>query len=194
MKHLKKTGLLFLLFCGCLIGVKAQDLTIKTNLPYLLTAAPNFGAEYAVGDRVSLELTVGANPFKLKGEKRLRHWLVCPEVRYWKEDALKGHFLGFHLLGGQYDLSGWDLPLEIMDGIKTSRYLGYAYGAGVSYGYLWTLKNNLGIEATLGIGYATFRYDIYSLGENPVKKADKRKGYIGPSKAAISFVYRFNNN
>ncbi|MFA6701325.1 MAG: DUF3575 domain-containing protein [Dysgonamonadaceae bacterium] len=194
MEHLKRAGLVLLLFIGFLIGAHAQELAIKTNLPYLLTATPNFGAEYAVGNRVSLELTVGVNPFKLNGEKRLRHWVVWPEVRYWKDKALKGHFLGFHLLGGQYDLSGWDLPLEIMDGIKTTRYRGYAYGAGVSYGYIWTFKKNLGLEATLGVGYATFRYDLYSLGENPVKNADKRKGYIGPSKAAISLTYRFDKN
>ena len=50
----------------------AQELVVKTNLPYLLTTTPNIGVEYAFVRKFSFELTGGYNPFKFgEGEFRV---------------------------------------------------------------------------------------------------------------------------
>ena len=51
----------------------AQDLVVKTNLPYLLTTTPNIGVEYAFARNFSFELTTGYNPFKFGENKRIKH-------------------------------------------------------------------------------------------------------------------------
>lgn len=39
-------------------------------------------------------------------------------------------------------------------GLGNYRYDGKIYGAGISYGYHWILKNRWSMEATIGAGYA----------------------------------------
>ena len=51
----------------------AQELVVKTNLPYLLTTTPNIGVEYAFARNFSFELTTGYNPFKFGENKRIKH-------------------------------------------------------------------------------------------------------------------------
>ena len=189
MKNLSKASLVLLLILGFGLRANAQQLAIKTNLPYWLTASPNIGAEYSVGDRVSLELTAGFNPFNFGDEKLLKHWVVWPEVRYWFDNTYNGHFVGIHAVGGQFNLSGWDIPISVLDNLKTRRYKGSAIGAGFSYGYQWELSDKWGLEVTLGLGFVRFNYESFTLGDNPVRLIEDEKNYFGPTKGAFSLIY-----
>ena len=51
-------------------------------------------------------------------------------------------------------------------GLGNYRYDGKIYGAGISYGYHWILKNRWSMEATIGAGYARLDYDKYACGCN----------------------------
>lgn len=193
MMHKLKTLSLILFFTtGLLINANAQKTAVKTNIPYWFTATPNLGFEFALGEKVSLELSGGFNPFKFGDTKQLKHWVVWPELRYWTCETFNGHFFGLHAVGGQYNVGGWNLGIDRLAGLKSNRYQGNAIGAGVSYGYQWILNDRWGLEFTVGAGYARFDYDVYSLSGNGQKVGENKKNYFGPTKGALSIVYIIN--
>lgn len=189
---MKKIPLVLFLLIGLSFCAYAQKTMLKTNIPYWLTASPNLGAEVAVADNVSIELSAGFNPFKFGDDKQIKHWVVWPEARYWLNETYNGHFFGLHGVGGQFNMGGVDIPIWKLKNLKDRRYDGSAIGFGISYGYQWVLSSRWGLEATLGVGYARFDYDIYSLGENESKIGENKKNYFGPTKGAISITYVIN--
>ncbi len=175
--------------------VNSRETAIKTNLLYDATATVNLGIEQAIAPKWSLDLSANLNAWNMNHGARWKHWLVQPEARYWFCQALDGHFLAFHFVGGQYNIGHWtDGGLW---GIKSSklaenRYQGWFVGAGVGYGYAWALSKHWNLEAEIAVGYAYSRYDTFEC-ENCGRKtdADKTRHYVGPTKAAISLVYLF---
>lgn len=179
----------FLLISAISFKSNAQEMVLKTNLPYLLTTTPNVGFEYAFRDNMSVELTGGFNPFKFGEDKRIKHWVVWPELRYWTYESLNGHFFGLHGVGGAFNVSGWDLGIDKLSQLKDNRYQGTAIGAGVSYGYVWKLDIQWALELTAGLGIARFEYDSYTLSGDGFHIGHGKKNYIGPTKGAFSLVY-----
>lgn len=167
----------------------AQELFIKTNIPYLLTTSPNVGIEYAFARHFSVELTGGFNPFKFGENKRIKHWVVWPELRYWTYEALNGHFFGLHGVAGEFNVGGFDLGQEKLSSLKKNRYQGSAYGVGVSYGYVWILDNWWSLELSGGVGMARFEYDSFRLSGEGHQIGQGKKNYFGPTKGAVSIIY-----
>ena len=186
---LKTLSLFLFLTTGLIVSTHAQEISVKTNVPYWFTATPNVGFEYALGENLSLEFTAGFNPFKFGDTKQMKHWVVWPELRYWLCQPAGGHFFGLHGVGGQYNIGGLDLPGDRFAGLKTGRYQGSAFGVGLSYGYKWLLNDRWGLEITAGAGFARFNHDVYALGENGRKTGENSKNYFGPTKGALSFIY-----
>jgi hypothetical protein len=134
---MKKIALLVLLvFVGT--NVYAQEQALKTNLLYDLTTTVNLGYEVALGKKTTLDIWVnynpwtlgykwvgvegtenhfsnetGKNPFVEKREKKLKHWMVQPELRWWLCEKFNGHFFGVHLHGGQFNVGAMSLPFGI---------------------------------------------------------------------------------
>lgn len=186
-----KISFILLFATGLLFSAHAQKAAIKTNIPYLITTTPNLGLEFAVGDKVSIELSGGVNPFEFGENKQLKHWVVWPELRYWTCETFNGHFFGLHGVGGQYSIGGVDIPVWKLDRLKDRRYKGNAFGVGVSYGYQWILSDHWGFEFTIGGGFARFDYEVYGLGDKGTKMGENKKNYFGPTKGGLSIVYVF---
>lgn len=153
---------IFLAVWWCGNHACAQDIAAKTNLLYWATTTPNIGMEFGLGEQTTLELTGSYNPWTLDKEqnKKLKHWLVMPEFRYWLCERFNGHFFGIHTGYTFYNISGVRIPFQ---GKETAdhRYQGWATGLGISYGYSWILGKRWNIEATIGFGYAYSNYDKY---------------------------------
>ena len=68
--------------------------------------------EFGLGEQTTLELTGGYNPWTLDKEqnKKLKHWLVMPEFRYWLCERFNGHFFGIHTGYTFYNISGVRIP------------------------------------------------------------------------------------
>lgn len=167
----------------------SQSIAIKTNLPYLATTTPNLGFEFAMSNKTTFELIGGLNPFTISENKYNKHWLAHAEFRYWTCDKFNGHFFGLHALGGQFNVGGWDIPVWHLKKLKDVRYQGFAYGAGISYGYQWLLNKRWNLEVTLGGGYARLDYDKYPCTKCGTKIDTDKKDYWGPTKGAISLIY-----
>lgn len=99
--------------------------------------------------------------------------------------------MGIHLLGGEFDAAGVDLPFGIFPELADYRFQGWMAGGGVSFGYQWLLSRHWNLEASLGVGYLYLEYDKYPCADCGTRLDKGHKNYLGPTKAAVSLVYMF---
>ena len=104
----------FLAVCWCTGTVKAQDIAVKTNLLYWSSTTPNLSLEFGLGKRTTLDLTGAYNPWTLNKDKnkKIKHWMVMPEFRYWLCERYNGHFFGLHSGYAFYNISGVRIPFQ----------------------------------------------------------------------------------
>lgn len=176
-------------WCGGVLA-NAQDFAVKTNVLYWATTTPNLGFEVGLGEKTSLELIGGYNPWTLnKSENtKLKHWMVMPEFRYWLCERFNGHFFGLHSGYSFYNISG----IPLLYGLKDSmdyRYQGWTTGAGISYGYQWILGKRWNLEATVGVGYIYSRFDKYDCATCGRYRGSQSHHYFGPTKLGLTFIY-----
>lgn len=164
-------------------------LSLKTNVLYGLSATLNVGAEMRLKDDMSVNLSIGYNPWTFSGNKKLKHILVQPELRYWLHESFNGHFFGTHLSYINYNTGNLNLPLGIIPGLKKHRYRGNGFGLGLSYGYQYNLARRWNMEAAVGLGYVYLDYSSYQCQTCGSKLDEKSKHYLGPTKAAVSLIY-----
>jgi len=163
---------------------ESQVVGVKSNLLYDMTSTINLGLEVGLGPRWSLELPVNYNPWSLGTDKKIKHWLIQPELRYWLCERFNGHFIGLHGHMAGYNFGG----IKFI-GLENHRYEGNLYGAGISYGYQWILNKRWSIETTLGIGYAYLDHTKYFCETCGEKIGDFTKNYFGPTKIGVSLIY-----
>lgn len=197
MNIIRKTCVLVLILCCEAIAAQTHSTQVglKTNLLYDATATVNLGVEVTVAPKWSIDISGNLNAWTVDGHK-WKHWLVQPEVRYWFCEAFSGHFVGAHLLGGQYNLGNLNLNFKFLgtdfSRLRDHRYEGWGVGAGIAYGYAWVLGRHWNLEAEIGVGYIYTEADKYTCAE--CGRAIERKiphHYVGPTKAAINIVYLF---
>lgn len=183
-----------LLFSTSIYG---QKVAVKTNLLYDATSTLNLGFEFGLSKKWTLDVSGNYNPWEFGENRKMKHWLVQPEMRYWLCEKFNGHFFGLHAHGAQYNWGGM-LPWGFKNGkmfeienrnIMEHRYEGWLVGAGLSYGYQWILGKRWSLEASLGIGYAYLDYAKYKCEKCGEKIGDGHKNYFGPTKAAVSIIY-----
>lgn len=191
--NMSRHFLLILLLCVCWSGIEkvsAQKIAVKTNLLYDATSTLNLGAEYAVADRWSLQISGNYNPWTFSDNRKMKHWLIQPEARYWLCEAFNGHFFGVHAHYAQYNWGGMLFPWgPSVDNLSRYRYEGWLAGGGVSYGYQWILGKHWNLEASLGLGYAYLKYDKHECRKCGDKIGTEKKNYLGPTQAAVSIIY-----
>ena len=199
------------------IGLTAGDndgepsWSLKTNLLYDATLTPNIGLEARTSNRTSMQVFYGLHPWKFSENKKLRHWSLMPEWRYWlkrqtahspnnQTPGLTGWFWGIHLVGGQYNASGKRLPFGMFKALRTNRYEGWYGGGGLTLGYAWRLGrqdssnpmlSNWRLEAVVGIGYIHTRYHQYGADICDDDYGIGHYNYVGPTKLALNLCYNF---
>lgn len=187
------------LLLGLLIGsgVKCQKIAVKTNLLYDIPAlTANAGVEFGLAPRWTLDVSANYNGWTLSHERRWKHWLLQPEARYWFCDRFIGHFVGGHLLGGQFNIGGVKNNIHFLGSdfskIGRKRYQGWMMGAGLAYGYAWILGKHWNVEGEIGLGWIYTRYDSFPCANCGKKLSEgKTHNYVGPTKAAVNLVYTF---
>lgn len=179
------------------LGASAQnDVAIKTNVLYDLTATVNAGVEVGLAPRWTIDLSGNFNAWNLSEEKRWKHYLVQPEARYWFCDRFMGHFLGIHAHGGQYNVGGLKNNINFLgtdlSKLTDNRYQGWFAGAGIAYGYAFVLGRHWNLELELGVGYAYTKYDSFECaGCGRKVETGLTHHYVGPTKLALNLVYLF---
>lgn len=198
MKHL-----IVILILTMTSVLASGQVAVKTNLLYDATTTPNIGAEVRVGQRSTVNLVYGLNLWtfdsKRHGERKLKHWVIQPEYRYWLCSPFNGHFFGIHALGGEMNAANVALPIpgvffggdNLTREVRDHRYQGSFAGAGLTYGYQWILARHLNLEAEIGLGYGHVWYDRFDCGECGVKTGSGNTNYLGLTKLGLSIMYIF---
>ena len=167
------------------ISASAQNIAVKSNLLYDASSSLNIGTEFKLGTQTTFDLSAGYNPWTFSGNKKMKHVLVQPEVRFWSCESFFGHFWGIHAHYAYYNLGG----LPFLKTLKEHRYEGWLAGGGFTYGYHWALSNSWSLEASIGVGYAFIDCKKYECEKCGRELADKTKNYVGPTKVGISLIY-----
>ena len=187
-----------MVFVGMMLAtqLQAQKVAVKTNLLYDATATINAGIEFGLAPKWTLDLSGNFNGWTMSHDRKWKHWMVQPEARYWFCDRFAGHFLGFHALGGQYNIGHLKNNIKFLgtdfSKLSDSRYQGWFIGAGVAYGYAWVLNKHWNLEGEIGVGYVYTEFDRFNCkGCGKKVEEDKNHHYFGPTKAAINLIYVF---
>ena len=178
------------LLCALVLGVSGvasanAQFAVKTNLLYDATTTPNLGVEVGVGNN--------------DRQHQLKHWMLMPEFRWWTCSKFNGHFVGVHLLGGEYNASNINLPWpgyffggeNIGKSVRDHRLEGSFIGGGFTYGYQWILGRHWNLEAEIGVGYAHLWYKKFNCNTCGRKSGDGQTNYVGVDKLGLSLMYIF---
>ncbi len=184
-----------MVFVGMMLATQLQAQK-KTNLLYDATATINAGIEFGLAPKWTLDLSGNFNGWTMSHDRKWKHWMAQPEARYWFCDRFAGHFLGFHALGGQYNVGHLKNNIKFLgtdfSKLSDSRYQGWFIGAGVAYGYAWVLNKHWNLEGEIGVGYVYTEFDRFNCkGCGKKVEEDKNHHYFGPTKAAINLIYVF---
>jgi hypothetical protein len=161
----------------------------KSNTLYNATTTFNLGLELRASRKVTVDFPINYNPWTFSDNKKLKHWLIQPEVRYWLCEAFSGHFLGIHAHAAQFNVGGINFPVGNPSMFKDYRYEGYLYGAGVSYGYQWILHPRWNLELSVGAGYARIHYNKFPCRNCGTKMQESNYNYLGVTKTSLSLIY-----
>ena len=180
-------------------SVQAQTVGIKTNLINDALLSPNLGLEFGLAPKWTLQLEGEYNGWKIKSDDnstphQWKHWFASIEPRYWFCERFAGHFISINVIGGRYDFSHIGLDMKFLNNdfrdLNTSRYKGWAMGAGFNYGYAWPVAKHWNIEAEIGIGWIWTKYKKYDAGTYNNEKRGCHN-YVGPTNLAVSVEYLF---
>ncbi len=184
------------LFVVSLLPLRGQKVAVKTNLLVDATTTFNLGVELALHPKWTLDISGSYNPWTFRDNRKWQHWLVQPEARYWFCQKMSGHFLGFHVEGGAFNIGNLNVNMKLLGTdfrrLKDKRYEGWLAGGGIGYGYSWMVSRHWNIEAELGVGYHFVKYDAYQCAHCGSKlERNATHHYFGPTKAAINLIYNF---
>jgi hypothetical protein len=191
MKRRRFTTLTVLLLALAGGEAIAQRVAVKEDILYGAgTLTPNLALEVAAGKHSTFGLMAGYNPWNHKGSegenRKIAHFLVVPEYRYWTCEPFNGHFFGAHLLFGRFNIGGVEIP-PLLE--REYRHEGSAVGAGLAYGYHLAINAAWGVEFTLGAGVVYLDYEKFPCTRCGELLAKNSKYYVGPTRAGISLVY-----
>lgn len=185
----RKALLLFLiLLTGNIISVKAQNIAVKNNILYDASTTPNFGIELRLSNKWTGGINVALNPWTFSDNKKLKHLLVAPQLRYWLCESFSGHYFGANIAYVHYNVSDIKFPFGLYGGVDGERRQGDLAAIGASYGYSWILSPHWSLEAEAGLdlGYTwSDRYDSRKCG---TYRGSDNKFLVLP-KLALNIVY-----
>jgi outer membrane protein OmpA-like peptidoglycan-associated protein len=189
----RRIALVGLFFVIAVTAFSQRTVSIKNNLLYDATLTPNIGIEAAVGNRSSLQLFYGLNPWNgYHGMKKLQHWSLMPEYRYWLSgEQFRGWFTGIHGVGGEYNVAGVKLPFGLFKPLHYNHYEGWFVGGGLTLGHAWKLSEHWNLEAAIGVGYIHTKFSRYENEECGELLERGHYNYVGPTKLALNIAYVF---
>ena len=135
----------------------------------------NFGMEFRIAPRLTLDVIVHYAPYDYFSESRKIRVLAAQ------------HFVGLHV-----PVAGFNVQLN--DNYRYQDPNRALWGIGVSYGYAMPLDKNQkwGVEFTVGVGYMDVVYNVFEGCHNGKLLRTERKNYFGPTRLGINFTYRID--
>lgn len=155
---------------------------IKSNLLYDAVLMPSLEVEYRFNEHWSAAVEGNMAWWHNNGKhKYYQLATIIPEARYWfkPQGKRRGHYLGLFGGGGWYDLENGGRG-----------YKGEGGMVGLSYGYMFPIGKYFALEAGLGVGFMTAKYEEYlPIDGHYVYQQTERTNYFGPLKLKFAFVW-----
>ena len=137
-----------------------KGIAVRTNLAYAASATPNIGLEVPVGEHFSLGFNAGIKPWprwlawdwEKEVEKKWRHFLIVPELRFWPSGVYDKLFVGADLIYTHFNVGAVKFPFGMYPRVRDHRLQGDFYGLGLFAGWSWWLSDHWRLEAEAGIG------------------------------------------
>lgn len=178
------------------LSVKAQEISIRTNLAWDAVSEPNIGLEFQLSDHWSLGANAGikAWPRWLAwdwDQENTTHWrnfAIVPEVRYYVKEVYNGFFAGADFVYTHFNVGNVKTPFHMYPEVEEYRDQGSFWGGGLFVGYAWWPWQHwrLEVEAGAAVGLAAYeRFDCANCGS---KLADERKPAVVP-KIGLNIAY-----
>lgn len=177
--------ILIFLYMGMPQELLSQNIAVKSNMLYDLTTTLNVGGEFRCGKNETIHLSLNYNPWEFGDNKKMKHFLIQPEYRWWFEEAFTGSFVGVQTHFAQYNFGG----MTPFTTVKENRYQGHLFGLGATYGYQWMLTPFWNLEASFSVGYARLNYKKYGPEKGSLLREESGTNYFGPTQIGISFVF-----
>lgn len=128
-------------------------ISISSNLVPWSAMLVNVAPEVHLPRKLSVQLPVMWCPWNISSHRSVTAIALQPELRRWLGRSGRGHFAGVHASVAWFNLRNGDDRYQ-----WCGRPL---LGAGLSYGYAVQLCGCLGMEFTVGLGWANMRYNRY---------------------------------
>ena len=178
------------LFCCAFTEAKAQEVTVSNNLLYDAFLTPNLRIGARLAPHWSIGMTAGYRPWPKDdaATRKLRHLLLSPSVRYWKDSVNVHHFFGANIIYSHYNVGGITFPFGLYKSVRNERRQGDLWALGAFYGYSWPLGRHFNLEAMIGaaIGYTSYdRYECVHCGQ----LLGRDKKLFAMPQAALNIVY-----
>ena len=167
---------------------------LKTNLLYGATTSMNIGAEFFLNRFLTLDVSLGWNPFVHRDNRKFAHLMVQPTLRYWIQEPFNGHFFGLSLMYSNFNVSDIRQPYNwfgVLSGLRDHRFRGDAYSASIQYGHQWVLSPRWAIEASINAGYVFLDYRKYGSGWCGLHLGNNQRHHWGLTNAGITLIYIF---
>ncbi len=167
-------------------------LYVKTNALGWLASNTNIAVEVDIAKHWSFSIPAYWSSWNyFVGDIKFRVLMVQPEFRYWVKPRKTNDrfFIGAHFGMGYYNIAvKGKYRIQDHDGKSP------ALGGGLSIGYRMPIFKKDGrfkLEFSVGAGVYKVHYDKFRNIDNGLLTTTKKKTYIGPDNAAVSFVYMF---
>lgn len=175
------------IICAAVVSLSAnaQMVALNTDLAMDALQAPSLGMEIVTGNKT----TFGVNfiyAWKAMG-KNIEATIIQPEFRYYlSHRPVHGIFMGVGALGTRYDAE-W----------SNKSYKGDAFGAGLTFGYVYNITRRLSLDFHAGYGAVFYNQKEYFLGRTEPEettvdgfpKANAHGYYLLPTRIGISISY-----
>ena len=190
IKNLARKALLlfWILLTGNIISAKAQNIAVKNNILYDASTTPNFGIELRLSNKWTAGINVALNPWTFSDNKKLKHLLVAPQLRYWLCESFSGHYFGANIAYVHYNVSDIKFPFGLYGGVDGERRQGDLAAIGASYGYSWILSPHWSLEAEAGLDLGYTWSDRYDSPKCGTYRGSDNKFLVLP-KLALNIVY-----
>ena len=180
--------LMLVLLVGNTLTMRAQGLALKSNILYDATTTPNAGIELKLSNKWTAGINLALNPWSFSDNKKLKHFLVAPQVRYWLCESFSGHYFGANIAYVHYNVSDIKFPFGLYGGVDGERRQGDLAAIGASYGYSWILSPHWSLEAEAGLDLGYAWSDCYDSPKCGTYRGPDNKFMVLP-KLALNIVY-----
>ena len=186
--------------------VSAQNTVLKNNLLYDATGTFNLGVETKLSSHWTAELNAGYNPWTFSNDKKWKHLMLSPQVRYWfkaKEEPkfveaemvepghyFRGWFLGADLVYSHFNVGNVKFPFAMYKKVRDQRMQGDLYAGGLFFGHSWELNWRWNLSADLGLNVGWMDAKVYDCGHCGTYKGKDDGVFLMP-KLGVNIIYKF---